>query len=72
MGAWDSRAVYRGVLGPSCMFSQSRDPRKLYFQRTKIQLNIGPAAQKYINLRQLTCTLKILSCLWMTLDVEDL
>lgn len=54
MGAWDSRAVYRGVLGPSCMFSQSRDPRKLYFQRTKIQLNIGPAAQKYINLQQLT------------------
>lgn len=30
MGAWDSRAVYRGVLGPSCMFSQSRDPRKLF------------------------------------------
>lgn len=43
-----------------------------YFQRTKIQLNIGPGAQKYINLQQLTCTLKALSCLWMPLDVENL
>lgn len=34
-GSWDSRAVYRGVLRPCCMFSSEQRSQKTLFLKDK-------------------------------------